>query len=105
MKILLFIIDSYQLQADAFVEESKYSNPVIAAYVTAHARLQLYSYLESLQERILYFDTDSIIYIEREGEYSPPVGDYLGDMTDELDGGHITEFVSGGPKVCLSCLF
>ena len=44
--------------------------------------------------------SDSVIYIEREGEYNPPLGDYLGDMTDELNGGDITEFVSGGPKVC-----
>ena len=44
---------------------------------------------------------DSVIYIERLGEWNPEMGDYLGDMTDELDGGEITEFVSGGPKVCL----
>ena len=92
------------LQADAYVEENPSSNPVIAAFVTAHARLQLYSYLEMLQDRVLYYDTDSVIYIERPGTCSPPTGDYLGDMTDELDGGHITEFVSGGPKVCLPCL-
>jgi hypothetical protein len=29
----------------------------------------------------------------------PAVGDFLGDLTDELPGAHITEFVSGGPKV------
>ena len=33
--------------------------------------------------------------------YSPPLGDYLGDLTNEInpkDGNHITCFVSGGPK-------
>ena len=30
--------------------------------------------------------------------YRPQLGDYLGDMTDELDGGHIVEFVAAGPK-------
>ena len=27
-----------------------------------------------------------------------PTGSYLGDLTDELDGGYITTFVLGGPK-------
>jgi hypothetical protein len=40
-----------------------------------------------------------VIYVQRPGDiYEPSVGDFLGDMTDELDGGHITEFVSLGPK-------
>src|SRR5437588_1236018 len=34
-------------------------NVVIASYVTTHARLKLYSYLENLEERALYYDTDS----------------------------------------------
>ena len=33
----------------------------------------------------------------RPGNYEPPVGDYLGELTDELDGQFITEFISGGP--------
>jgi len=35
----------------------------IAAYTTALARLKLYSYLELLDRRVLYYDTDSCIYI------------------------------------------
>ena len=30
--------------------------------------------------------------------YHPPMGDYLGDLSDELKGGEILEFVGGGPK-------
>ena len=70
--------------------------------MTAYARLKLYTYIEGLQDRVIYFDTDSVVYIELAGQYNPPIGVYLGDMTDELDGGEITEFVSGGPKVFLS---
>ena len=45
------------------------------------------------------FFIDSVVYISRPGdEYEVPRGDYLGDMTDELSGGHITEFVGCGPK-------
>ena len=37
------------------------TNVIIASYVTTHARLELYSYLERLEDRALYCDTDSII--------------------------------------------
>ncbi|KAJ8914412.1 hypothetical protein NQ315_017506 [Exocentrus adspersus] len=73
-----------------------------AAYVTTQARLKLYSSLEKLGDRVLYYDTDSVIYVSREGERDVPTGSCLGEMTDELEGygagSHIKEFVSGGPK-------
>lgn len=77
-------------------------NVCVAAYVTTQARLKLYSYLEQLGDRVLYYDTDSVIYTVAEGEWDVPTGNLLGDMTNELlDYGpdsYITEFVSGGPK-------
>ncbi|KAG5891209.1 hypothetical protein JTB14_036126 [Gonioctena quinquepunctata] len=77
-------------------------NVVIAAFVTAQARLKLYSYLEQLEKRVLYYDTDSVIYVSRPGEFDIPTGEFVGDMTDELEkeglNSYITEFVSGGPK-------
>ena len=98
--------DSMELSVllkDEFVESTGNKNIYIAAYTTAQARLKLYSYLELLGDRVLYFDTDSIIYISRDGEYDVPLGNYLGDMTDELEkdygpGSYITRFASGGPK-------
>ena len=83
---------------EEFVETSLRTNVVIAAYTTAHARLQLYSYLEMLQDRVLYADTDSIIFVSRQGEEEPKLGDYLGDLTDEVPNGKIIQFVTGGPK-------
>jgi len=80
------------------------TNVVLAAYTRAEARLRLYSYIEPLGERVLYFDTDSVIFLSYVGqqEYNVPIGSYLGDMTNELkDYGpdsYITAFVSGGPK-------
>ncbi|KAG8227520.1 hypothetical protein J437_LFUL002409 [Ladona fulva] len=87
-------------------EESLRSHPstnvLIAAYTTCHARLILYNYFRRLDQRVLYFDTDSVIFAEWPGEFSPSVGDYLGDMTDEVEkygeGCYISEFVSGEPK-------
>ncbi|KAK3743586.1 hypothetical protein QZH41_010229, partial [Actinostola sp. cb2023] len=56
--------------------------------------------LEELQERVLYFDTDSVFYVTHPGQTSLPLGDYLGDLTSELKrpGDFIREFVSTGPK-------
>ena len=92
------VLEVHYKEQDEFVEASGRTNVVIAAFTTAHARLKLYSVLEQLEKRVLYFDTDSIIYVSREGEFDPPLGPFLGDLTDELDGHHITTFVSGGPK-------
>jgi len=74
-------------------------NIFVAAFTTCHARLKLYEYLNLLKEQVLYFDTDSVIYKWKEGQPQVPLGDFLGEMTDELEGDdHIVEFVSGGPK-------
>ena len=81
-----------------FAEQNNKVNIVIAAFTTAYARLKLYDLLDLLQERVLYYDTDSDIYVHEPGKPDPPLGNYLGDLTDELDGDYITTFVSGGPK-------
>ncbi|XP_046749826.1 uncharacterized protein LOC124413343 [Diprion similis] len=73
--------------------------------VNDDARLKLYSYLEKLDRRVLYYDTDSVIYTRnhhRPNAYEPPTGNFLGDLTDELEPygrvSFIRAFVSGGPK-------
>ena len=74
-------------------------NIFVAAFTTCHARLKLYEALESLGERVLYYDTDSVIFIQNEGQTNPELGRYLGDFTSELSKDeYIEEFVSGGPK-------
>ncbi|WP_221936015.1 hypothetical protein, partial [Klebsiella pneumoniae] len=87
---------------EEFGESLSNVNVAIADNTTAQARLKLYDYLESLGEQVLYYDTDSVLYIHKEGLYKVPTGDYLGEMTDELveygPGSYITDFVSGGPK-------
>ena len=87
-------------EPDSFVSPSKKTNVFLAAYTTAHARIKLYKILDILNKNVLYYDTDSIIYV-----YKPNVtpeictGDFLGDLTNEIeDSNYITEFVSGGPK-------
>ena len=86
---------------DNFVKPNMTTNSILASFVTSHARIHLYSILEKLGDRVLYFDTDSCVYVEREGEWSPPLGSYLGDLTNEIspkDGNYIETFVGAGPK-------
>ena len=91
-------VEIQYIEKEGFVEENDKVNIVIAAFTTAYARLKLYDLLDLLQERVLYYDTDSVVYVHEPGKPDPPLGDYLGDLTDELNGGYITTFLSGGPK-------
>ena len=92
-------VEVHYKKKDEFVEQNDNVNIVIAAFTTAYARLKLYDLLDRLEERVLYYDTDSVIYVHEPGKFEPSLGDYLGDLTDELDAGdYITTFVSGGPK-------
>jgi hypothetical protein len=59
--------------------------------------------IENGNDRLLYFDTDSILYIKRKDDKEIPTGDFLGDLTDEITGGwgqnaKCIRFCSAGPK-------
>ena len=84
---------------DQFVDNSYNTNIYIACFTTSSARLMLYEKLHYLDKQVLYYDTDSIIYIDSQNGKVIETGDMLGDLTDELDGFTINNiFVSGGPK-------
>ena len=88
----------YQYQ-DEDIPVSPNLNIFVACFTTCWARLRLYAALEQLGERVIYYDTDSIIYWTDETQATPVLGDYLGDFTSELgNDDYIVEFVSGGPK-------
>jgi hypothetical protein len=88
----------FQHTAD-FIPESNSTNIFLAAFVTSHARMRLYALLELLGDRVLYYDTDSVLFVERPGQPSPPLGDFLGDLTSEIPlGRYIIQFVCCGAK-------
>ena len=91
-------IEIHYEYTDSFIKPDAKTNVVVAAFTTAYTRLKLYDVLDMLQERVLYYDTDSVIFVSKPGEPEPPTGPYLGQLTDELGGDYITSFVSGGPK-------
>jgi hypothetical protein len=82
------------------------SNIGIAAFVTSYARTHLYKFLDQVlrngEDRLLYFDTDSLVFVEKPGDAPIELGRFFGDLTDELadygPGAEITRFVSNGPK-------
>ena len=83
-----------------FVSTGNKTNVVVALFTTMWARLKLHQeVLDKLQERVYYCDTDSPIFRFDANGWNPRKGDYLGDLTSELQPGqHISEFVSGGAK-------
>ena len=84
---------------DEFVDNSFNTNIYVACFTTSSARLMLYEKLDHLNDQVLYFDTDSIIYIDSPNGNKIKTGDMLGELTDELNGSAINNvFVSGGPK-------
>jgi len=91
---------SWRHSDEAHAPMLHHTNDVLASYVTAERRMNLYSYLGNLQKRALYTNTDSVIYIQpRDGAPLVNAGDCLGDMTSELKPcEYISEFVRGGPK-------
>ena len=92
------VLEVVSTDIDDNVVPSNKTNVLIAAFTTAWARLRLYEALDVLQKQVLYYDTDSVIYRWKEGQSYIPVGVYLGQFTDELEGDIITEFISGGAK-------
>jgi len=82
------------------VHSLRHTNEVIGDYVTAGARINLYGFLDKLQDRDIYTDTDSVIYIQPRNEPALiEMGDNLGQMQSELKTDEIMEeVVCAGPK-------
>ena len=59
---------SWQYSADERVPSLRHTNEVIGAYVTSGARIHLYSFLDKLQEKAIYTDTDSDFHTARAGK-------------------------------------
>lgn len=76
----------------------------IGVFTTAYARIELYRLLDTLGDRVMYCDTDSVIYrydptaTDENKQHLLPTGPFLGQLKDECAGKEILEFFSGGPK-------
>ena len=72
-------------------------NIFVALFTTALARLKLHEALDEIKERVLYYDTDSVIYKSLNDQTRLPLGKFLGQFTDETGGDTIDVFGSAGP--------
>ncbi|MDI9312371.1 MAG: DNA polymerase, partial [Limnohabitans sp.] len=100
------IILSYKFKDDNDADLGN-TSIAISSFVTAYARLELYKIMEKInnigEDRLLYFDTDSVIFVKKHGDQVIETGDYLGDLTDEIKDNYgptafCRKFVSCGPK-------
>ncbi len=87
---------SYRLKGE-FVENDFNTNVFIAAFTTSNARLRLYEMVDYLGEKVIYYDTDSVFYID-DGTKNVKTGCILGEWANELGANYITDWVSTGPK-------
>ena len=73
---------------------------ILAIFCTSYGRLFLYDFLQILGDRVLYTDTDSIIYIQRPPSPEIPLGYLLGQFKSELSDpeDYIVTFVCCGLK-------
>ena len=85
---------------DKFVDNYNNMNIFAAAFTTSHARKMLYGVLDKLGNQVLGYDTDSCWFVDRSGGNTIETGDSLGELTDELDSGHIVKWVGTGLKSC-----
>lgn len=76
------------------------TNVFLAAFTTSYAQLELYKQLDLLQERVLYCDTDLVVYTSNPHDrYNPSLCNFLGDLTSELDpNDYICYWTAAGPK-------
>jgi hypothetical protein len=57
---------SWRFIAEKKIPSLRHTNEVLEAYVMSSVRIHLYSYLDRLQEKALFCDTDSVFYIQIE---------------------------------------
>ena len=79
------IIELEYKVAEYFEPLSINTNVTIATFCTSWARFKLWSITNRLGSRVLFHDTDSIIFsVKNSDDYIPPLGEYLGELTNEL---------------------
>jgi hypothetical protein len=90
---------AYVVYKNLFCKPNPKGNIFVAAFTTAHARIHLYDAVRKLDRRVVYMDTDSVVFNQSPGMWTPRLSSYLGDWTDEIPTGwQITDFTTCGPK-------
>jgi len=97
----LALVTSRKKSAEHF-EINNHANIYIASATTAWARIELYKHMRRVGGRIVYVDTDCLIYVKDFVNLKNNLlrGPFLGQFTNELknQNDHIKSFLAGGPK-------
>lgn len=91
----------YTSKKDGRDAKHDYTNSYLpaACFVPAYGRLQLWEQLNKLGDRVLMYDTDSVVYIYDPEQYNVPQSKIWGDWEEEeISEIGITGFVGLGPK-------
>jgi hypothetical protein len=92
----------YHFKNDGRESQHNYNNSYLpaACFVPAYGRLQLWEQLNKLGDRVLMYDTDSVVYIyDPDKEYNVPESKIWGEWEEEdVSAIGITGFVGLGPK-------
>ena len=103
------IVAMEYIHSKEFQEPDCKTNVITASMCSAYVHFKLWKIMNQLGKRVMYYDTDSVIYVCCPGQWKPPIGKYLGNLADELacheircprcSTGHwIVEFVSCDSK-------
>ena len=84
--------------ADGYGGQTRDMNVFLGAFTTAHSRLELCDLMDKLGDRLLYSNTDSVVFVFKDGDWEPSLGPYLGDLTDEIGGGDYHRIFLGRTK-------
>ncbi|XP_071033136.1 uncharacterized protein [Parasteatoda tepidariorum] len=83
---------------DKFEKNNFNTNVYIAAFTTSSAGVRLYEMLDKLGDKVLYYDTDSVVYIN-DGTIKIETGCMLGEWTNELENDkYIASWLAGASK-------
>lgn len=91
----------YQYKKDGREVKHDFNNSYLpaACFVPAYGRLQLWEQLNKLGDRVLMYDTDSVVYIYDPEKYNVPESKIWGEWEEEdISAAGITGFVGIGPK-------
>lgn len=94
---------TWKVHDEGLLPQSNFISPPIGAFTTSWARLELYAALKACEDRLCYYDTDSVVFLcypgEKPSDIIPNIGSWLGAWENELSpGSFISSFVSLGPK-------
>ena len=78
------IIVMEYVHSKEFQEPDCKTNIIITSMCSAYACFKLWKIMNQLSKRVMYHDTDSVIYICCPVQWKPSIGKYLGNLADEL---------------------